>query len=94
MEERLELLTDRIAYRVIRHGLALPAIMLLEMHKPLAGVGGALIHVFAPGLDWILGDQNTEDLALLLSDRERVERLISRIEGLDKNSGKEVNNEC
>jgi hypothetical protein len=94
MEESQGLLIERIANRVHRHGMHIPAVMLLELHKPLAGVGAALIQFLAPGLDWILGDRDTENLALLLSDRGQVECLISRIEELDKNSGKEVNNEC
>lgn len=94
MEERLEQLSNRIANRINRHGLTIPAVMFLEMHKPLAGVGGALVHLLAPGLDWVLGDQNTDDLAILLSDRELVERLIARIEELDKKPGKEVKNQC
>lgn len=93
MEERLLQMKEKIASRIDRHGLAIPAIMFLEMHKPLAGVGGALIHALAPGLDWILGEQNTEDLAILLSDRDHVEGLISRIEELDTNR-KEVKNQC
>ena len=68
--------------------------MLLEMHKPLAGVGGALIQLIAPGVDWIFGEQNTEDLCSLLGDRARVEKLIARIEELDKTRGKEVNSQC
>lgn len=94
MEERLEQLSNRIANRINRHGLTIPAVMFLEMHKPLAGVGGALVHLLAPGLDWVLGDQNTDDLAILLSDREQVERLIARIEELDNKAGKEVKNQC
>lgn len=94
MEERLEQLSNRIANRINRHGLTIPAVMFLEMHKPLAGVGGALVHLLAPGLDWVLGDQNTDDLAILLSDREQVERLIARIEELDNKTGKEVKNQC
>ncbi len=94
VEERLQQLTERIARRINRHGLTLPAIMLLEMHKPLAGVGGALIQLVAPGVDWIFGEQNTEDLAALLGDRARVEKLIARIEELDKTRGKEVNSQC
>ncbi|MGI6365221.1 MAG: hypothetical protein ACOX2G_05710 [Bacillota bacterium] len=94
MEERLNQLTERIAQRINRHGLTIPAIMFLEMHKPLAGVGGALIQIAAPGLDWIFGEANTEDFANLIGDREQVERLISRLEELDRNKGKEVKTQC
>jgi hypothetical protein len=94
MEEQQDSLIERIAYKIYRHGLTIPAVMMLEMHKPLAGVGSALIQFFAPGLEWVLGEEDTEELAMLLSDRDQVEYLITRIEGLDINSGKEVKNEC
>lgn len=94
MEDRLNRMTDKIAQRINRHGMTIPAIMLLEMHKPLAGVGGAMIQIVAPGLDWIFGESNTEDFATLLSDREQVERLISRIEELDRKKSEEVKTQC
>jgi hypothetical protein len=94
MEARMELLREKIAKRINRHGMTLPAVMFLEMHKPLAGVGGALIHMLAPGLDWILGEQNTDDLAILLSDWKQVDCLITRIEELDTMTCKEVKNQC
>ncbi|NLY32635.1 MAG: hypothetical protein GX065_07565, partial [Firmicutes bacterium] len=49
MEERMAQLRERIARRINRHGMTIPALMFLEMHKPLAGVGGALIQMLAPG---------------------------------------------
>ena len=94
MEDRLFQMTDKIAQRINRHGLTIPAIMFLEMHKPLAGVGGAIIQLAAPGLDWIFGERNTEDFATLLSDREQVERLMSRIEELDRKKDEEVKTQC
>lgn len=94
MEDRLNHMTDKIARRINRHGMTIPAIMFLEMHKPLAGVGGAMIQFVAPGLDWVFGEDNTEDFATLLSDREQVERLISRIEELDRKKSEEVKTQC
>lgn len=90
MEERIALLRERIARRINRHGMTIPALMFLEMHKPLAGVGGALIHMLAPGLDWILGERDTDDLAILLSDRQQVNSLMIRLEELDTKKCKEV----
>lgn len=94
MEERIARLRERIARRINRHGMTIPALMFLEMHKPLAGVGGALIHMLAPGLDWILGEQDTEDLAILLGDRNQVNSLMARLEELDTKKRKEVKHQC
>ena len=93
-EKRVEQLRERIARRINRHGLTVPALMYLQMHKPLAGVGGALIHIIAPGLDWLLGEQDTEALAALIGDRQEVEGLIARVEELDTKREKEVKNQC
>lgn len=96
MEQKSQdMLIERMSDWVCRHGLAVPAVLLLELHKPLSGIGGALVQFLAPGLEWVLGEQNTEDLAKLLHDRRQVERLIDRIGELDRNfSGKEVKNKC
>lgn len=85
---------ERIAGFVHRRGLNLPAVLFLELHKPLAGVGSAMVQFLAPGLDWLLGEPDTEALANLLQDRQAVERLITRIGELDNHSGKEVKTEC
>lgn len=87
-----ELLRERIAQRINRHGLTIPALLFLQLHKPLAGVGGALIQMLAPGLDWVLGEQDTESLATLFGDREQVEVLMARLEELDGKKAKEVKN--
>ncbi|MDD4658622.1 MAG: hypothetical protein PHW26_06255 [Eubacteriales bacterium] len=94
MEERIQVLREKIAQRISRHGMTIPALMFLEMHKPLAGVGGALIHMLAPGLDWILGEEDTDCLAILLSDRDQVDCLMTRLEELDTKKCKEVKNQC
>lgn len=94
MEENTEALRERIAKRINRHGMTIPALLFLHMHKPLAGVGGAIIHMLAPGLDWIMGEQNTESLAALLSDRKQVEALMVRLEELNTKTTKEVRNHC
>lgn len=94
-QQRQEMLIERMAQWVCRHGLAVPAVLLLELHKPLSGIGGALVQFLAPGLEWVLGEQNTEDLAKLLHDRQQVERLIAKIGELDTYySCKEVKNKC
>ncbi|SET13797.1 hypothetical protein [Anaerobranca gottschalkii] len=73
-------LIERIAAWIAKKELQVPAVLYLEIHKPLAGVASAFISFLAPGLDWILGEKRMEDLANLLQDRREVERLIARIE--------------
>ena len=92
MTDGTDNLREKIARRINRHGMTIPALMFLELHKPLAGVGGALIQMLAPGLDWILGEENTESLATLFGDRQQVSGLIARLEELETETGKEVKN--
>lgn len=94
MEESTQALREKIARRINRRGMTIPALLFLQMHKPLAGVGGALVHMLAPGLDWVVGEQNTESLAELLGDRRQVEALMTRLEELDTKKPKEVKNHC
>jgi hypothetical protein len=73
-------LIERIATWINKKQLHVPAVLYLEAHKPIAGAMGAFISFLAPGLDWILGEKNMEDLANVLQDRREIERLIARIE--------------
>ncbi|QNO14555.1 hypothetical protein HYG86_07055 [Alkalicella caledoniensis] len=73
-------LIERIAAWINKKSLAVPAVLYLELHKPVAGIASAFVNFLAPGLDWILGEKNLEDLANILQDRREVERLIVRIE--------------
>lgn len=73
-------LIERIAIWIDKKQLHVPAVLYLELHKPIAGAMSAFISFLSPGLDWILGEKRMEDLANLLQDRQEVERLIARIE--------------
>jgi hypothetical protein len=65
---------------VVRKGLEAPVVMFLEMHKPLTTVASVAYAMGQPPLMLFFGFQRTEDLRLLLSDRENVEALMQRIE--------------
>lgn len=73
-------LIERIAAWIDKKSLTVPAVLYLELHKPIAGFASAFVSFLAPGLDWILGEKRVEDLANILQDRREVERLIARIE--------------
>ncbi len=77
-EERLE----QAAQTIVRRGLEVPAILLLEMHKPLANLIGHGVWVTMPILALFWGVATTNHLGHLLSDPDRIERLIQRIEEL------------
>ena len=71
---------DDLARRAARLGMTQPAILFLEMHKPLAFLGAQLLWVAQPFLaGWWQADQ-VRDVARLLEDRAAVDALIERLE--------------
>lgn len=75
-------LLDRIAARIVRHGLATPAIFFLESVRPLNFVAAQTMVFFGPLATAILPRADYERLAKLLERRESVEALLVRIEAL------------
>ena len=85
--EAAEALIERLAQTVLRYGLEVPAVLFLELSKPLAFTLSSLVHAFTPFLG--LYTENEEictDFASLFSDRRLLESLICRIEALAKES--------
>ena len=61
-------------------GLITPALLFLEMNKPLAFIGAQALLVAQPFLDIGLNRADVSDLASILEDRAGVEELIDRLE--------------
>jgi hypothetical protein len=71
---------EKIANKIIDLGLTVPAIFLLEAHKPLAFVGSQLLLVAQPTLDLFLPDQFAGNLAGLLAEPADIDQLLIRLE--------------
>lgn len=71
---------EKIANKIIDLRLTVPAIFLLEAHKPLAFVGSQLLLVAQPTLDLFLPDQFTGNLAGLLAEPAGIDQLLARLE--------------
>ena len=84
-EER-DALIDKIARQVTSRGMQIPAILLLEMHKPLAFLAGQGLLVSSGFLAPIFGPKNVQQYSRLLESRDNIERLIRRIEMSTDNS--------
>ena len=80
-EER-DALLDRAAEEVVRRRLEAPALLCLEAHRPLQFILSQGLIVFTPLLAMLFGITRLEKLALLMQDRENLDRLIYRIERL------------
>ena len=79
-EDETERLLDKAATEIRKRRLETPAIMALELHKPLANLGANALVVFAPFAVPFFGYDGVHDVSRLLQNRANVERLIQRLE--------------
>lgn len=88
-EEERDAILERIAQGIVRRGIAAPAVLFLEMNKPLSFVASQSLIVLTPFLAPFVGIDNVYRYSRLLEQRENVERLIERIEQLEHEKGQE-----
>lgn len=81
-DQRRQDLIERLTLQISKSGLTAPAILFLEMNKPLAYLGAQFLLVSQPFLSIGLKDADLRDLALLLEERRGVEDLIERLESI------------
>jgi hypothetical protein len=80
-QERDDLI-EKIAQGVVKRGMQTPAILFLEMHKPLTFVASQSLVVSSPFIAPFVGIGNIQLAAKLIEKRENIELLIERIEEL------------
>lgn len=81
-EEETEALILKAADSIHRRKLEMPAILALEMHKPLSFLGSQAALAFSPFLVPIFGFDGVNNYSRLFSKRENVERLLDRLDRL------------
>lgn len=81
-EEQKNEVIESLAQKVAGKRLEMPAVLFLEMHKPLSFVASQSLLVAMPFLAPFFGAQGVADFSKLFSERENVEALIDRIEQL------------
>ena len=69
-----------------------PAIIFLEINKPLSLFYGSMVYVSVPFLGAIFDREKMEKLGKIMSDRNCIETLICKIEQLSQKTEKEANN--
>jgi acyl-CoA reductase-like NAD-dependent aldehyde dehydrogenase len=75
-------LIDRCARIVADHKMGLPAILFLEMHRPLGSLAAQSLILASGFLAPLVGPQRVREMARLLESPDSIERLIARIEAL------------
>ena len=81
-EDELNAAISSIAKKVVDRRLEMPAVLLLEMHKPLSFIISQSAVVAIPLLGPLVGVQRIVDFSKIMRNRENIDRLISRIEDM------------
>ncbi len=79
-DDRREALVDNLARLVVRRKLEVPAVLFLEMHKPLSYLAGQSLILGSGVLAPLFGPARVQSVAKFLQSRDNVDRLIQRIE--------------
>jgi hypothetical protein len=82
-EQKLELI-ESMAVNIVKRGLGTPAVMFLEMNKPLTTIASSTAIVASPFLVPFLGFDRIDQYTQFFQARENVERLIERIEEMEE----------
>ena len=72
-----------LADKIVRRGLAVPAIFFLEMVKYMSFFGGQIMVFFGPIITVFLRAESYYKFAELLEDRKNVDFLLTEIERLE-----------
>lgn len=78
-----EVMIRKVAERLVRMRMSVPAIFFLESSKPLAFVGGQLLIFLEPFVQAIFNFAQYQRFAALMEDRDNWERLVRKIEDLE-----------
>ena len=82
--DQRDILINKLASQVDARKMHLPAILFLDMHKPLAFLVGQSLLLGSGFLAPVFGPQNVQQYAKLLESQDNIERLIRRIESLNE----------
>ena len=80
--EEVAEVADDVAQHIVKRGLITPAIMFLEMNKPITFLAGQGLVVAMPFIAPFLGAEKVAKFSRFLHKPENVEKLIQRIEEL------------
>ena len=73
----------KVAERVVRMRMTVPAIFFLESSKPLAFLGSQLLIFLEPFIQTLFNIRQYQRFALLMEDRDNWEKMIRKVEDLE-----------
>ena len=83
VDEKTEETINRICREVVRRQMVVPALMLLEMSRPLNYLGSQALHFFQPFASVLVDSSAWGRFAAFLEQRGSVEFMIQRLEDLN-----------
>lgn len=81
--ERSQAIIEGVARRVVNMRLSAPAVLFLEMHKPLTFLASQAMTFVSPVFAAFFGFERMNEVAAFLRNRENIEALVERIEELE-----------
>ena len=80
--ERRDEIIEWLAKQVVKRGLSTPAVIFMEMSRPISFIGSQAVQFFSPFINVALNSQLSSEIALVMEDRKNIDRLLDRIEEL------------
>ena len=81
-DEERDRIVEKVAQGIVKKVMETPAILFLEMHKPVSFFASQSLVVLSPFTAPFIGLENVQIASKLIEKRENVEMLIRRIEEL------------
>ena len=81
-------LISNLAQKIVRHGMAVPAIFFLEMVKYMSFIGSQLMVFFGPVITVFIQSESYYRITHLLEERQNVEFLMLEIERIEADNKK------
>lgn len=82
-EDEQQALLEKVARQIVKRRLTVPAILALEICKPLNFLGSQVLIAFSPFVQSIFNSADYQKFALTIEKDANVESLIQFIENLD-----------
>lgn len=87
-DSRRDEMVEAWAHKLVGRGLGTAAVFMLEAHKPISGVGSHAVLAFQPLLRSLF-PVNFGEVAAFMRNVQNIERLLQRIEQLEKERAEE-----
>ena len=81
-------LITTLAEKIVRHGMAVPAVFFLEMVKYMSFIGSQLMVFFGPVITVFIQSESYYKITHLLEERKNVEFLMLEIERIEADNKK------